>query len=134
MTADNPLDYQVGGDHYRRLTMQPIEFAAINGLNCFDFSILRYVTRHRTKNGAQDVQKALQYVDLRVALLPVDTGPVVEVVPITAYNAANQEALSGVDRDALVHLSLLYRGVYARDYVEPLKATLHRLLAEYANE
>lgn len=133
MSLDNPLDYQVGGDHYRRLTMQPIEFSAINGLNCFDFSILRYVTRHRTKTGAQDIQKAIQYVDLRVALLPPDTGPVVEVVPITAYNAANQEALSGVDRDALVHLSLLYRGVYARDYVEPLKATLHRLLAEYDN-
>lgn len=59
------LDTQVGGDHYRTLGIQPVEFAMTQGYDFAAASILKYVTRHRTKAGRQDVEKALHFVGLR---------------------------------------------------------------------
>lgn len=66
----NPLDVQVDGTHYKTLAIQPIEFAMANGLDPCAFSILKYVTRHRTKNGLRDVEKAEHFRQLRLHQLP----------------------------------------------------------------
>jgi|GEM_PF-1733758 len=68
---DSPLDVQVDGAHYKTLKVQPIEFAMVNGLDPCAFSILKYVTRHRSKHGAQDIEKADHFRRLRVHQLPV---------------------------------------------------------------
>ncbi len=49
-------DYQVGGDHYKKCTIQPIEYIYANELDFFEGNIVKYVTRHRTKGeGAKDI-------------------------------------------------------------------------------
>lgn len=60
---ENPLDTQVGGAHYKGCGMQPIELS--EGVRMFPStsSILRYVVRHKEKNGVQDLKKALHYID-----------------------------------------------------------------------
>lgn len=63
---------QVGGDHYRNKAIQPVEFAMANDLDACAYSILKYVTRHREKNGRVDLEKALHFVDLRRELATVD--------------------------------------------------------------
>lgn len=63
-------DVQVGGEHYRNMKIQPIEFALANQYDAAAAAILKYVARHRTKNGREDVEKAIRYVHLRQQLAP----------------------------------------------------------------
>lgn len=57
-------DIQEGGNHYKRYAIQPIEFIVKNDLGFIEGNILKYVLRHREKNGKQDLLKARHYIDL----------------------------------------------------------------------
>jgi len=50
---------QIGGDHYKKMKIQPLEFSMANGLNACEHSVVKYVSRHRDKNGRQDLEKAI---------------------------------------------------------------------------
>lgn len=62
------LDKQHGGDHYKNKTMQPVELWAALNLNGFQASIVKYITRHKEKNGAEDIDKAEHFFDLMIEL------------------------------------------------------------------
>lgn len=57
------LSKQVGGDHYRQGTIQPIEYIMANKLDFNEGSIVKYITRHRRKGGREDILKIKQYCD-----------------------------------------------------------------------
>lgn len=57
-------DIQVGGDHYKSMSIQPSEFCQRNQLNWCESNAIKYVCRHRSKNGRQDVEKAIHYLQL----------------------------------------------------------------------
>ncbi|MGN0929853.1 MAG: DUF3310 domain-containing protein [Alphaproteobacteria bacterium] len=46
--------------HYES-TIQPVDYIVANGLDFFDGNVVKYVTRHRKKNGAKDILKAIHY-------------------------------------------------------------------------
>lgn len=52
---------QVGGTHYEKMGIQPVEYIHANGLDFFEGNVVKYVTRHRLKNGAEDIKKAIDY-------------------------------------------------------------------------
>ena len=52
-------DKQIAGNHYKELTIQPVEFCQKNELNYCESAIIKYVCRHRNKNGADDIQKVI---------------------------------------------------------------------------
>ena len=54
-------DNQVGGDHYKNCGIQPIEYIKANDLDYCAGNVIKYVTRHRKKNGREDIEKAIQY-------------------------------------------------------------------------
>jgi hypothetical protein len=58
------LQKQVGGAHYAEMAIQPIEFITANDLSFLEGNIIKYVCRHRNKNGADDVKKAMHYCEL----------------------------------------------------------------------
>lgn len=60
----SPLKIQVGGDHYRKLAIQPVEFCQRNQLGYCESAVIKYVTRHREKNGVEDIDKAIHYLQL----------------------------------------------------------------------
>lgn len=62
------LDVQVAGDHYKLLAIQPIEYIHANGIHYMEGNVVKYITRHRDKNGAADVRKALHYCQLILEL------------------------------------------------------------------
>lgn len=62
------LDRQVGGDHYRKGTIQPIEYIHANRLGFIEGTIVKYITRWRHKGGVQDLEKIKHYVDLLIEL------------------------------------------------------------------
>jgi hypothetical protein len=61
------LDTQVGGSHYKDMAIQPMEFCQRNNLNACESSVIRYVCRHRNKNGRQDIEKAIHCLELLLA-------------------------------------------------------------------
>lgn len=62
------LDIQVGGDHYKRFKIQPIEFCQMNKLDVCQSNIIKYVCRHNFKNGLEDLKKAKHYIDLLIQM------------------------------------------------------------------
>ena len=59
----NTLDTQVGGDHYKSFTIQPMEFFYVNQIPHIEACICKYVLRHDAKNGAEDLRKARHLID-----------------------------------------------------------------------
>lgn len=62
------LSKQEGGAHYKDCAIQPIEFIQANGLDFFQGNIVKYATRHKLKNGAQDLRKVIHYAQLALEL------------------------------------------------------------------
>ena len=57
-------DYQVAGDHYKKLKIQPIEYIMANQLPFAEGCIVKYASRWRDKgNGIDDLRKIKQYCD-----------------------------------------------------------------------
>jgi hypothetical protein len=59
-------DTQVGGDHYKSLAIQPMQYALANGLDYAQANVVKYVTRHASKNGKQDLLKAIHNIELMI--------------------------------------------------------------------
>lgn len=58
------LSTQVGGGHYKDFVIQPIEFISKNNLDFLQGNVVKYVCRHKTKNGVEDINKAIHYLQL----------------------------------------------------------------------
>jgi hypothetical protein len=59
-------DTQVGGSHYKDCKIQPTEFIHANNIPFIEGNIIKYVIRHRNKNGIEDLKKAKHYIDLLI--------------------------------------------------------------------
>lgn len=64
----NALDVQVGGSHYKDCAIQPIEYIHANKLGFAEGNVVKYITRHRQKHGADDVRKVIHYCQLLLEL------------------------------------------------------------------
>jgi hypothetical protein len=58
------FDRQEGGSHYKDFVIQPAEFIHKNGIGFLAGNVIKYVCRHREKNGAEDLRKAIHYLEL----------------------------------------------------------------------
>lgn len=58
------LKKQVGGDHYKSLPIQPIEYILANQLGWCEGNIVKYITRWKTKGGVADIQKVIHYAEM----------------------------------------------------------------------
>lgn len=64
---------EVGGTHYEEMAIQPIEYIQANKLSFLEGNVIKYVTRHRLKNGKQDIEKAIDYLKLIIKYEYSDT-------------------------------------------------------------
>lgn len=64
----SPLNKQVGGDHYKKLKIQPVEYNHANNLDFFQGNVVKYITRFRDKNGKADLEKAKHIIELLIEL------------------------------------------------------------------
>ena len=65
----NALATQVGGDHYSKLAIQPVEYINANHLSYLQGNVIKYVTRFKNKGTPlQDLQKAKHYIDMLIEL------------------------------------------------------------------
>lgn len=67
MTAEEAIrdsqKEQVGGNHYQ-LPIQPIDYIVKNNLGYREGNVIKYVTRHKNKNGKEDILKAIHYLKM----------------------------------------------------------------------
>lgn len=64
----NALDKQEGGAHYKDHAIQPIEYIHANKLGFIEGNVVKYITRHASKGGAEDVRKVIHYCELLLQL------------------------------------------------------------------
>ena len=62
------LDRQEGGDHYRELEIQPVEFITRNGIGFLEGCVIKRMCRWRHKNGQEDLRKAIHEIELLMEL------------------------------------------------------------------
>ena len=55
-------DMQIGGDHYQR-DIQPWDIIDCYNLTFYEGNVIKYVLRHREKNGIEDLKKAKHYLE-----------------------------------------------------------------------
>ena len=65
-TPASAFNRQVGGQHYTDCAIQPFEFSMANKLDPMQHTIIKYVTRFRSKNGIVDLEKAKHTLELLI--------------------------------------------------------------------
>ena len=58
------LEKQVGGKHYRNMKIQPAHFINENKLLFAEGNAIKYICRHRFKNGKEDLEKAVHFIEM----------------------------------------------------------------------
>lgn len=62
----DPTTTQVGGDHYRKMAIQPEAFIHANGIGFHEGNVIKYLCRWRSKAGVEDLRKAIHYIELLI--------------------------------------------------------------------
>ena len=62
LVVDSAFAVQEGGNHYKDFKIQPTEYSHKNGLDWCQGNVVKYVTRHKVKNGLEDIKKAMHYL------------------------------------------------------------------------
>lgn len=62
----NALEKQIGGDHYTKLAIQPMEYSMANKLDACQHTAIKYITRFRDKGGVADLEKAKHCIDMLI--------------------------------------------------------------------
>lgn len=60
------IDIQIGGNHYSKMEIQPIEYIMKNKIPYCEANVIKYLSRWRSKNGVEDLRKARHYIDLLI--------------------------------------------------------------------
>ena len=57
-------DKQVGGSHYKKMKIQPSKFVIEIELLFPEGNVIKYICRHRYKNGKEDLEKAVHFIEM----------------------------------------------------------------------
>ena len=72
--VSSPLDVQTGGDHYKKLKVQPVFYNWANGIPFIEGCCIKYLSRWRDKGGVEDLRKSMHLHEL---LIYFETTPIV---------------------------------------------------------
>jgi hypothetical protein len=64
--TSSALNTQHGGDHYKKLAIQPMVYSMANGLDACQHTVIKYVTRFRDKGGIDDLHKAIHCIEMLI--------------------------------------------------------------------
>lgn len=70
----NPLAVQQSGNHYKNGKIQPIEYSERNNLSMCQGNIVKYISRHKEKNGVDDLAKVVHYALLEALFVYGEDG------------------------------------------------------------
>ncbi len=55
---------QIGGNHYRKMKIQPSKFVIENKLLFPEGNVIKYICRHHMKGKEVDIDKAIHYLEM----------------------------------------------------------------------
>lgn len=61
---ERPRTTQVGGTHYSKHNIQPIDVIREYSMDFFEGNALKYLLRYKEKNGVEDLLKCKDYIDM----------------------------------------------------------------------
>ena len=82
---------QIGGSHYKDMTIQPSKFINDNKLLFAEGNAIKYICRHAHKGEVEDLEKAKHYIDI---IIERDYGP--QESWIEGYNKWKELSAKGV--------------------------------------
>lgn len=62
------FDTQHGGDHYKKMMIQPAEYIVSNKIGFLEGLAIKYISRYKHKGGRQDLQKAIHSIELLIEM------------------------------------------------------------------
>ena len=65
---------QQSGSHYKNGEIQPIEYSERSNLSTCQGNIVKYITRHKEKNGVDDLAKIVHYALLEALFVYGEDG------------------------------------------------------------
>ena len=123
----NPLDIQIGGNHYKKYKIQPVELYNTFELGFGEANIIKYSMRHQDKNGVQDLEKISHYCDLMIGF----NKPVGKPIPIEYIESfCNLNDISLFAKNVLEELSL-WLTYESLEYLNNVKALVREELSKY---
>lgn len=132
----SPLDRQVGGSHYVS-KVQHVTFCQRNRIPWCEAAAVKYIIRHRKKNGKQDLEKAIHYIDLCIhedyiesEVNPVGMDPGNFLVPTNVFLTANGVKSDSPEWKAVTTL-LSHQKVHGESTLLNAKRILEKLLKDY---
>ena len=91
---DNSWQKQIGGDHYKKYAIQPMEYSMKNNLDPLQHTGIKYLTRFRDKGEPlKDLKKARHCIDM---LIEYEGGKVED--PLSFLERRTQEVTSMRDQ------------------------------------
>ena len=66
--VETALNTQIGGEHYKKNAIQPVEFITKNKLGFLEGCIIKRICRYEDKNGREDLEKIKHEIDLLIEL------------------------------------------------------------------
>lgn len=114
--AGSVLEKQVGGDHYKKFNIQPIEFIKTNNLSFEMGNVVKYALRD--KGGEEDIKKAIHYIEFELEM---------PKPPITAEEFCKENELTN-DQEAIIKAIELYQEINSRDLLFIIKTFLEKMI------
>jgi hypothetical protein len=131
----NPLSKQVGGSHYQTKGVQHAHFCQQNQIPWCEACALKYLLRHRKKNGIQDLEKAIHYLEIcryesykLAEVKPTDMRPSLFVVPFEHFINDN----SVPDEEGwIMYLIITHQTKYGENALIEAVRLIKELIATY---
>jgi hypothetical protein len=60
----NDSSGQIQKEHYSEMKIEPVDFIISNTIDFCEGNVIKYVSRHKKKNGAEDIKKAIHYLQI----------------------------------------------------------------------
>lgn len=98
------LNTQVGGNHYKSMAYQPVEFSHDLRITFIQGSIVKYVSRYKNKNGLQDLEKAKHFARLAIDLNHFGSRTTNERTVGCLKRFCNDNNLSDKQIDAIIYV------------------------------
>jgi len=64
LSSKSAMEKQVGGTHYKGMKIQHFTFCQVNRIPWGEAAAIKYICRHREKNGKEDLLKAIHYLEM----------------------------------------------------------------------
>ena len=66
------LSDEISPKHYSQFKIEPFDFIHENGLGFAEGNVIKYVCRWREKNGIEDLEKAMRYIQLLIVYANIE--------------------------------------------------------------